>query len=90
MASSDPLRQPLGAFLDDLAAETSARGAGAVAAVTVALGAALVEMAARFSEGAEAALASAGDLRSRVAPLAQADGEAYAAFLAARDRKSVV
>jgi methenyltetrahydrofolate cyclohydrolase len=84
LASSDPLRQPLGAFLDDLAAETSAPGAGAVAAVTVALGAALVEMAARFSEGAEAALASAGDLRSRVAPLAQADGEAYAAFLAAR------
>ena len=41
-------------------------------------------MAARFSEGAEAALAAAGELRSRVAPLAQADGEAYAAFLAAR------
>jgi len=84
LASSDPLRQPLGAFLDDLAAETSAPGAGAVAAVLVALGAALVEMAARFSEGAEAALAAAGELRSRVAPLAQADGEAYAAFLVAR------
>jgi methenyltetrahydrofolate cyclohydrolase len=84
LAFSDPLRQPLGAFLDDLAAETSAPGAGAVAAVTVALGAALVEMAARFSKGSEAALAAAGELRSRVAPLAQADGEAYAAFLAAR------
>ena len=84
MASSDPLEQRLSAFLDDLAAETSAPGAGAVAAVSVALGAALVEMAARFSEGSEAALAAAGELRSRVAPLAQADGEAYAAFLAAR------
>lgn len=84
MASSDPLQQPLGAFLDDLAAETSAPGAGTVAAITVALGAALVEMAARFSEGAEAALTSAAELRSRVTPLAQADGEAYVAFLAAR------
>jgi hypothetical protein len=84
LASSDPLQQPLGAFLDDLAAETSAPGAGTVAAITVALGAALVEMAARFSEGAEAALTSAAELRSRVTPLAQADGEAYVAFLAAR------
>jgi formiminotetrahydrofolate cyclodeaminase len=84
LASSDPLQERLGAFLDNVAAETSAPGAGAVAAVLVALGAALVEMATRFSEGAEAALAAAGELRSRVAPLAQADGEAYAAFLVAR------
>jgi formiminotetrahydrofolate cyclodeaminase len=84
LASSDPLKERLGAFLDDVAAETPAPGAGAVAALLVALAAALVEMAARFSDGSEAALAAAGALRSRLAPLAQADGEAYAAFLAAR------
>ena len=84
MASSDPLQERLGAFLDDLAAETPAPGAGAVAALSVALGASLVEMAARFSVGSEDTLAAAEALRSKVAPLAQADGEAYAAFLAAR------
>lgn len=84
MASSDPLQERLAAFLDDLAAETPAPGAGAVAALSVALGASLVEMAARFSVGSEDTLAAAEALRSKVAPLAQADGEAYAAFLAAR------
>jgi methenyltetrahydrofolate cyclohydrolase len=84
LASSDPLQGRLGAFLDHLAAETPAPGAGAVAAVSVALGASLVEMAARFSEGSEATLAAAEAVRAKVAPLAQADGEAYAAFLAAR------
>jgi formiminotetrahydrofolate cyclodeaminase len=84
LASSDPLQERLGAFLDDVAAETPAPGAGAVAAVSVALGACLVEMAARFSEGSEATLAAAEVLRLKVAALAQADGEAYAAFLAAR------
>jgi formiminotetrahydrofolate cyclodeaminase len=84
LASSDPLGQQLGELLDDLAAETPAPGAGAVAAVAVALAAALVEMAARFSQGAEDALAAASALRARVGPLAQADGEAYAEFLAAR------
>ena len=84
MASSDPLERPLGAFLDELAAETPAPGAGAAAAVSVAIGAALVEMAARFSGGAEATLAAATALRERVAPLAQADSRAYAEFLEAR------
>ena len=70
MASSDPLQERLGAFLDNLAAETPAPGAGAVAALSVALGAALVEMAARFSEDSEDTLAAAEALRSKVAPLA--------------------
>ena len=89
MASSEPLQKTVGAFLDDVAAETSAPGAGAVAAVAVALGAALLEMAARFSgdwNGSEAALAAAHALRARAAPLAQADLEAYADFLAVRHR----
>lgn len=91
MASSDPLQKTVGAFLDDVAAETPAPGSGAVAAVAVALGAALVEMAARFSggwEGSPGSLAAAQALRARVAPLAQADADAYADFLAARRRRA--
>jgi formiminotetrahydrofolate cyclodeaminase len=88
LASSDPLQRTVAAFLDDVAAETSAPGGGAVAAVTVALGAALAEMAARFSartwDGAEAALAAAQSLRERAGPLAQADAEAFGDYLAAR------
>ena len=89
MASSDLLQRRLSEVLDDVAAETPAPGAGAVAALAVAFAAALVEMAARFSgrwEGSPQTLAAAETLRARVAPLAQADGEAYADYLAARRR----
>jgi methenyltetrahydrofolate cyclohydrolase len=89
LASSDPLRATLGSFLDDLAANTPAPGSGAVAAMAVALGAALVEMAARLSrgwDGSARTLAAAEALRSRAALLAQADAEAYSDFLAARRR----
>jgi formiminotetrahydrofolate cyclodeaminase len=90
LASSDPLQRTVASFLDDVAAETSAPGGGAVAAVAVALAAALAEMAARFSvrswDGAGEALASAQALRARAAPLAQADAEAFADYLAARRR----
>jgi formiminotetrahydrofolate cyclodeaminase len=84
LASSDAL----GGFLDELAAATPAPGAGAVAAVTVALGAALVEMAAGLSgswEGSGETLAAAHALRERVARLAQADADAYGEFLATHD-----
>lgn len=84
MASSDILEKTLARFLERVAAETPAPGGGAVAAVVVAMGAALVEMVARFS-GAGDAVAAAQALRERAAPLAQADADAYAAFLAARD-----
>ena len=87
MASSDPLQRPVAAFLDDVAAATPAPGAGAVAATVAGLAAALVEMAARFSpswDGSDGALADAQALRARLAPLAAADGDAYAGFLAAR------
>ncbi len=90
MASSDPLQSTVAAFLDDVAAETPAPGGGAVAAVAVALGAALVEMAARFSarawEGAGDSLAAGRALRERVAPLAAADAAAFGDYLAARRR----
>jgi methenyltetrahydrofolate cyclohydrolase len=81
LASSDLLDRSVAGFLDDLAAETPAPGGGGVAALAVALGASLAEMVARFS-GDDAAAAQAHALRSGVAPLAQADAEAYAEFLA--------
>jgi methenyltetrahydrofolate cyclohydrolase len=88
LASSDPLQGTVVAFLDAVASETPAPGGGAVAAVAVALGAALVEMAARFSAstwaGAEGALAAAQALRARAASLAGADADAFGDYLAAR------
>jgi formiminotetrahydrofolate cyclodeaminase len=75
-------------LLDALAARTSAPAGGSAAALAVALGAALVAMAARFSsghwEGAGAAEQEAEELRAAVEPLVQADADAYGAFLAAR------
>jgi formiminotetrahydrofolate cyclodeaminase len=77
----------LGQFLDRLAAREPAPGGGAAAAVTVAMAAGLVAMAARFSgdqlKRAEAVAAEAEALRLRVAPLAQADGNAYGKVLEA-------
>jgi methenyltetrahydrofolate cyclohydrolase len=72
---------PLGRFLDQIAAQEPAPGGGAAAAVAVAMAAGLVAMAARFSEDrlehAEDVVAQADMLRLRVAPLAQADADAY-------------
>jgi methenyltetrahydrofolate cyclohydrolase len=79
----------IAAFLDEVAAQTSAPGGGAVAAVAVAMAAALAAMVARFSEkqvGEDAARLArrADELRAEVEPLAQADADAYAAYLAAK------
>ena len=75
-------------FLDEVGAKTSAPGGGAVAAVTVSLAAALAEMAARFSgkqwDRADEVVTRARELRTRAAPLAEADAEAYGAVIAAR------
>lgn len=80
------LRQPLGDFLDRVAAEEPAPGGGAVAAVAVALAAGLAGMAARFSRhhtvDAPGMAADADALRRRAAPLAQADAAAYEQVLA--------
>ncbi|MGB2874335.1 MAG: cyclodeaminase/cyclohydrolase family protein [Gaiellaceae bacterium] len=89
MASSDLLGETVAGFLEEVASESAAPGGGAVAALAVAMAASLVEMAARLSrawEGAEGAIAEAQALRERVAPLAQADADAFTAFLAARRR----
>jgi formiminotetrahydrofolate cyclodeaminase len=81
------VEKSLTTFLEEVAERTSAPGGGAVSAVAVGMAAALVAMAARFSDKQLAAahdLAEKADvIRSEVLPLAQADAEAYAALMAA-------
>jgi methenyltetrahydrofolate cyclohydrolase len=78
------LDEALARFIERIADETPAPGGGSTAAVIVAMAAALVEMAARFShtwEGAPDAVARAHALREKALPLAQRDAEAYEAVL---------
>ena len=83
------IEKSLATFLDELAAKTSAPGGGAVAALSVAMAAGLVGMAARFSvktlgEEAHTLAARADALRAEGGLLAQADAEAYSGYLEAR------
>ena len=79
--------QSLGEFLDLVAKRQPAPGGGAVAAVTVAVAASLVAMAARYSadllDGGEALIDDAERLRAGAANLADDDAEAYGAVIAA-------
>jgi formiminotetrahydrofolate cyclodeaminase len=79
------LDQPLGQFLDQIAARTPAPGGGGAAAVTGAVAAGLVAMAARFST---AQVPDAGEiadradrLRHRAAELVDEDAQAYGRVL---------
>ena len=81
------LDEPVRGFLDQLAARTPTPGGGGAAAVTGAMAAGLVAMAARFSarqlpEAGELA-EEADRLRRRLAQLAEEDAQAYAAVLEA-------
>ncbi|HEX3312104.1 MAG TPA: cyclodeaminase/cyclohydrolase family protein [Streptosporangiaceae bacterium] len=81
------LDEPVRGFLDQLAARTPTPGGGGAAAVTGAMAAGLVAMAARFSarqlpEAGHLA-DQADELRVRVAQLADTDAQAYAAVLEA-------
>jgi methenyltetrahydrofolate cyclohydrolase len=82
------LDEPVRGFLDQLAARTPAPGGGGAAAVTGAMAAGLVAMAARFSAtrlpGAGELADQADELRRRLAQLAEEDAQAYAAVLASR------
>lgn len=83
------LEKGLSTFLDEVAAKTSTPGGGGVSSISIALAAALAGMTARFSEkklGDEAVrLATRADeLREEVAALAQADADAYGAYVEAR------
>lgn len=74
----------VGEFLDAVAARAPAPAAGACAAITAAAAAALAAKAARFSPGELGELAADAErLRAEVVPLADMDGEAYGAVLAA-------
>jgi methenyltetrahydrofolate cyclohydrolase len=74
---------PVAEFLRAVAAREPAPGGGAVAAVSVASGAALAAMAARFSPGMQNLVERADLLRAEVLPLADADAAAYGRVLAA-------
>ena len=67
-------------------ARTPAPGGGAVAAITLSLAAGLTAMAARFApdewERRAEVVGRAEELRARAEPLADADAEAYGAFMA--------
>jgi methenyltetrahydrofolate cyclohydrolase len=88
LASSSFLDGSLKEFLDAVPARTPAPGGGAVAAIAGALAAGLVAMAARFApdewERRAEVVGRAEELRARLEPLADADAEAYGAFLAGR------
>lgn len=79
------LDQPVRGFLDQVAARTPAPGGGGAAAVTGAMAAGLVAMAARFSAtrlpGAGELADQADELRRRAADLADMDARAYTTVL---------
>src|SRR4051794_7100424 len=73
----------LGEFLAALGERTPAPASGAATAVTAALAAALVELAARFA-GDQTSIVRAKSLWSRLSELADEDSVAYAAFMSER------
>jgi formiminotetrahydrofolate cyclodeaminase len=78
--------RPFEELLDTIAAETPAPGGGSVAAFVTEMAASLAAMAARFAhdwDGAAGAVAQAGTLRHRAAPLAVEDAVAYENVLTA-------
>jgi methenyltetrahydrofolate cyclohydrolase len=90
---SSPLDQPVRSFLDQLAARTPTPGGGGAAAVTGALAAGLVAMAARFSAtrlpGAAGLADQADELRRRVTDLTDLDARAYQAVLELRTQEAL-
>jgi formiminotetrahydrofolate cyclodeaminase len=74
----------VGELLAAVGERTPAPASGAATALTAALAAALVELAARFA-GDEEAVSRARAAVARLVQLADEDGEAYAAFMADRN-----
>jgi methenyltetrahydrofolate cyclohydrolase len=85
--ADDLLDAPLRDFLETLSGEGPAPGSGSAAAIVVAMAAGLVTMVARAStdhwDEAGGVVGQAETFRARVAPLAQADADAYEAALGA-------
>jgi formiminotetrahydrofolate cyclodeaminase len=92
LGSSSFLDSSLKEFLDAVPARTPAPGGGAVSAVVLSLAAGLTAMAARFApdswEARAEVVGRAEELRARAEPLADADAEAYAAFMADRGQET--
>lgn len=83
----EPMPDPsLQSYLDALGARTPAPASGSGAAVTGAIGAALAELAARFSDEREAA-SRLVELRTRLVELADEDGQAYTAFMRTKSQE---
>jgi formiminotetrahydrofolate cyclodeaminase len=93
LGSSSFLELAVKEFMDAVPARTPAPGGGAVAAVVVSFAAGLTAMAARFApddwERRAETVGRAEELRARAEPLADADAEAYGAFLANRTDETV-
>jgi methenyltetrahydrofolate cyclohydrolase len=93
LASSSFLDGGLKEFLDAVPARTPAPGGGAVATIAASLAAGLTAMAARFApddwERRAEVVGRAEELRARIEPLADADAEAYGAFMAERTEENV-
>lgn len=85
-------------YLDDLAARTPAPGGGSAAALSCALGCALLSMSANFTLGKEkykkyekeikGILVKSENYRKRFLELVDLDVKAYSAYAEAKDRKS--
>jgi methenyltetrahydrofolate cyclohydrolase len=75
--------QSVRGLLDAVAARTPAPGGGTAAALTAAMAAGLVEMAARFTDGREEVARRAGALREQLLELAQRELHAYEPVLEA-------
>jgi formiminotetrahydrofolate cyclodeaminase len=72
--------ESVGSYLDALGARTPAPASGSGAGVTGAIGAALAELAARFSDEREV-VSRLVELRSRLLELADEDADAYTTFM---------
>ena len=78
----------VGRFVTELAADPPGPAAGSAAAVTAAMAAALLELAARKSLDAHAAASAAG-MRERALSLAEADARAYAEVLDSSGKRRI-
>lgn len=71
------IKESIEAYLNDLSARKSAPGGGSAAALNAAIGAALMSMAANYTDGAERILKKTEEARKRLQVLIDADIEAY-------------
>ncbi len=81
--ATDTAHETIRGFLDRLAGRSATPGGGSVAALAAAHGAALVGMAARFTEDASPVADAADRLRERALTLADDDQTAFTAVTAA-------